>query len=173
MSFERGETTADVDEQVLTSALAAALAAGIVAGILLQLTGRMASVAAVYGLDGVAVGWVLVLLHSLVAGGLFAILVVPLAGDAGGPVGSALEDVGPFGTSTVLGVGYGLVLWIVGVALLVPLLLSTFEGADRPLPYLHGVSLLALLAFGLVLGVLFALLYERGVGSESELADPL
>lgn len=172
MSYDHTGESAEFEGDVLTSALVAALAAGLVAGVLFQATGRMDAVAGVYGFEGALIAWALLVFHSLVAGALFAIIVVPLA-RPGGMIGTALDRISPFATSTVLGILYGFVLWAIGVAVLLPLLVGSFSGESVSMPYFSGMSVFALLLFGTVLGALFAVVYEQLEAMESDAGDPL
>lgn len=172
MSFERGEAVWDGNERILRSALVAALVAGLAAGAVYRFDGRIDAVSGVYGLDGVLAGWTVLLVHSLVVGAVFATVVVPTAMD-GGVLAGVPKRFGPFTTSAVLGVGYGLLVWLVGVAVLVPLLVGMFAGGNLPIPYYSTYSLVAFLLFGIVLGVAFPVAYEALDGAERERADPL
>ncbi|ELY61136.1 hypothetical protein [Natronolimnohabitans innermongolicus] len=145
-------------ESVGPSAAVAALGGGIAAGAVLMATGRMGSVAGLYGLDGVVVAWALHLVHSLVAGALFAGLVVA-TGRRESLADLAYDLHDPY-SGLVLGLFFGLALWAVVVALAVPLWLEAVVGSSRPLPYTHWPSLGALLAFGGAVGGGYPLVRE-------------
>lgn len=112
------------------------------------------AIPALYGLNGLAYGWLIHLFNSVVFGVVFAIGVtaIPsLRGYADSMVGS-----------TGLGVVYGILIWIGAAAILMPIWLSTvgFPGAP-PLPNFNPMSLVGHVVFGLVLGALYPLLWNR------------
>lgn len=102
---------------------------------------------ALVGLSGGLAGWVVQLSIGAVFGVLFAALVrlTPLSAYADEPL-------------SLLGVGlaYGAVLWIVAAGIVMPIWLSAvgFPMAP-PLPNLNPMSLVAHLAFGAVVGLLY------------------
>lgn len=159
------------EEYVLTSALAAAMFAGVAVGILFHVTGRMEAVAGVYGLEGVVTGWGILVLHSVVAGLVFGTVVVPHLGN-GGVLADALAGYGPYTTSTVLGAAFGFVLWLVGVVLVMPVLIDALGEGSPSMPYFSGMSLVGLLLFGVLLGGLFAAVYEQ-METTTRSVDPL
>lgn len=130
---------------VVGGALAALLAAAAF-GLVLLLTGRLASVAELYGLGGRRWGGLLLVVHSLLAGLLFAGVLGTFWGDDAGLL-----------RGTAAGVGYGVLLWAVVVALALPLW-TAYSGAEpRPLPYLHWISLAGLVCYGAVLGLVYSI----------------
>lgn len=173
MSFDSSKPSAVYEENILTSAIIATLVAGAAVGLLFQLTGRIEPVAAVYGFEGTLTGWALLLIHALVAGALFAVLIVPIAGLQEGIIADALSDLGPFASSTLLGGIYGLVLWAFGVALVMPVLIETLDGGSVSIPYVSGMSIVSFVLFGLLLGVLFAVVYQQLETRETSATDPL
>lgn len=140
------------DRTDLWSLLAAGIVAGIVAGFVLHATGRIASVGLLYGVDSVWAGWLAHLIHSVAFAFVFGVVATLPAfrGDADDPVAGA-----------GLGATFGFLLWIVGVAVLLPLWLGLVVGVDRPLPYVHVLSLVALVCYGAVLGGLAPLFREQ------------
>lgn len=150
-------TTRFVDRRVPrpapTTTLIMSVVAGILVGILLHQTDRIESVATVFGQDGVLLGWVILLVLSIVAGMVFGQLVVPFV-VADYRLGWLRELAGPSGATAIAGVVYGIVLWVIGVALAVPILMGAIAGLDRPIPYLHVLSFVGLVVFGFVLGLL-------------------
>ena len=127
------------------------LVAGIVMGVMLtmQMTPVITkAIPAMYGLSGLAAGWIAHLLHSTVLGVVFAFLV-----GATGLTDRAEEYGGGIG----LGIGYGVVLWVVLAAIVMPIWLSAvgFPGAP-PLPNFNPMSLVGHVVYGAVLGAVFA-----------------
>jgi hypothetical protein len=111
----------------------------------------MAMMARVVRSDDLIAGWMYLLVNSLVMGGIFGLVL----GDRVKGLGQGL----------VWGALYGLVLWVLGALVLMPLLLGM--GVFAPLtmgPMRQGawLSLAAHLLSGLLLGGAFALLVGRG-----------
>lgn len=159
MAVERSVGIRDAENEAFVSAVIGALVAGLAFGIMLHETGRMESIATLYGQDDTVVAWAFHFIHSFFAG-IFFLAVVNLLRVAD-PFGvTSLER--PLGfpvATTVAGVLYGLVLWALLVATLLPLW-GVVIGLERPLPYLHEPSLVGLVLFGGVLGLLYGVLFQ-------------
>jgi hypothetical protein len=138
----------------------AGLLAGVVFGILMHLIstpspmgGRMsmmAMMARVVRSDEIIAGWMYLLVNSVVMGGIFALVL----GDRASKLGQGL----------VWGALYGLLLWVLGALVLMPLLLGMEVFAPLTMePMRHGawLSLAAHLLSGLLLGGAFAMLVRR------------
>lgn len=128
----------------------AGLVGGVVMGVMLtmQMTPVIEmAIPAMYGLTGLAAGWVAHLFHSAVLGLVFAFLV-----DTAG----WQDRVEGWGGGLGLGVGYGIVLWVVLAALVMPVWLSAvgFPGAPG-LPNFNPMSLVGHVVYGLVLGAVY------------------
>lgn len=126
----------------------AGLLGGVVMGAMLMMQmGPVIEVAipAMYGLEGLAAGWVVHLFHSVVLGVVFAAVASALPRFTDSP-----------GKSAVLGLAYGAVLWVALAAVVMPIWLGAvgFPGAP-PLPNFNPQSLVGHLAYGLILGVTF------------------
>jgi len=133
-----------------SSAVLGGLAGGLAFGVLLQMMGMMPAIASLYGMESVAVGWVAHLFHSVVFALLFA----------GAMVRTDYRDAGT-GTLSALGAGYGVVLWLVAAAIVMPLWMGAL-GMDAPtIPNLDVNSLVGHLVYGVVLGAVFALARRR------------
>jgi uncharacterized membrane protein YagU involved in acid resistance len=120
------------------------IAGGLVFGMLLQMMGMMGMIAQLIGGSSVAVGWVVHLVNSAFIGAVFAVL---LGGFAKTP-----------GPAALVGMGYGVVWWVVGALLIMPAQLG------MPVFQLNATawqSLMGHLLFGLVLGLVYALLVRR------------
>jgi hypothetical protein len=131
----------------------AGLVGGIVGGTVFgaMLTMMMTSVIemaipALYGIAGPAglAGWVIHMANSAVLGVVFGALVGA----------SALSDTGKLAGA---GLAYGVVLWVVLAAIVMPVWLSTvgFPMAP-PLPNFNPMSLVGHAVYGVVLGVVYA-----------------
>lgn len=141
-----------------TAGVTGGLAGGVVFGLTMQAGGVMPMVAALVGSDSSAVGWGVHLLISVFFGVAFAVVLGPVLR---GVIGA-----------TLLGVGYGAVLWVAGPLLLMParpgMLLFVIDGPTLQILLGHLVS-------GLVLGaVVGAMLRHRGARSwpEHPVPDP-
>lgn len=130
----------------------AGLLGGVVMGAMLTMQmGPVIEVAipSMYGLEGLAAGWVVHLFHSVVLGVVFAAVV------------GATEYGDSVGRSAALGLAYGAVLWVVLAAIVMPIWLGVVGSpANPPLPNFNPQSLVGHLAYGLVLGVAFPYLRD-------------
>jgi len=134
----------------------AGLAGGVVMGAML--TTQMGpviehAIPALYGLDGLAAGWGVHLVHSVVFGLLFAGLasLAPVRAWAGG-----------VGRSAALGLGYGVAVWVVAAVLLMPVWLQAVEFANAPTaPNVVPKSAVGHVVFGVVLGGAYGVLGDR------------
>ena len=136
-------TTAATRSATLTStAIAAGVAGGAVGGMvfgmMMQMMGRMPMIAMLVGSSSVAVAWVTHLAISMVLGAGFAIAL----GRSASTVGSALG----------LGALYGMVWWVLGGMVAMPLRLG--------MPVFHfdamaWQSLMGHMIFGLLLGLVY------------------
>lgn len=135
------------------NAAIAALVAGVAMGLLIQFVmGIMPVIGALYGFDGLVAGWIAHLFHSVVFGLVYAAVVdrPTLAGYATRP-----------GTGAVVGAGYGLVVWLVAAAVVMPLWLSAVGLPSPGVPNFDPQSLVGHLVFGAILGAVLAALANR------------
>lgn len=148
MSTEtRTGTVGATEQSSWKGGVVAGLAGGAVMGIMLSImmtpviTG---AIPALYGLSGGVAGWVIHLSNSAILGVVFA----AIAGRA--DVGADLTK------SAGTGVVYGIVLWVVFAAIVMPIWLSAvgFPMAP-PLPNFNPMSLVGHVAYGLVLGAVY------------------
>ncbi len=141
-------TTTHATPAALTTALpgrlvagaAAGLAGGVVFGLLMQAMNMIGMVAALVGSTSTGVGWLVHLAISAVIGASFAV-VLP-------------RGVTGLAATTVAGLGYGIVWWVLGPLLLMPATLG------MPLFSFGTVtwqSLMGHMMFGLVLGIGYTL----------------
>ncbi|WP_232703352.1 histidine kinase [Halobacterium wangiae] len=102
------------------------------------------AIPALYGLSGGTAGWVLHVGHSAVFGVVFAALAT-----AGG-----IHDLG---RTTLVGAVYGVVLWAVFAAVVMPVWLQAVGfGAAPAVPNVNPQSLVGHVVYGVVLGVVYA-----------------
>lgn len=132
------------------SGAVAGLVAGVVMGALMTTLMRGVienAIPALVGLSGIGAGWVVHLGISTVFGLAFA---------AVASVGSVRGYVDAPGSGAVLGIGYGVVLWVVAAAVVMPVWLSAvgFPGAPD-VPNVNVLSLAGHAVYGGVLGVLY------------------
>lgn len=115
----------------------AGLAGGVVFGAMMQAMGMIGMVAELVGSTSIAMGWGVHLLNSAIIGGIF---------------GAAASSVRSWASASAAGVVYGVVWWVLGALLIMPLWLG------MP-PLLIGEtqwwSLVGHLMYGLITGVSF------------------
>jgi hypothetical protein len=128
----------------LLAGIAGGLIGGVMFGILMQMMGMIKMVAMLVGSEAVAVGWLVHLAISAFIGATYALL---FARWATGLVPAAL-----------IGAGYGVVWWVLGGLLIMParLGMSTFM-----INTTAWQSLMGHIIYGLLLGVVYALLRRR------------
>ena len=120
----------------------------------------MAMVAMVVRSNSLAAGWIYHLFNSAVIGALF-----------GWILGSRVRGVG---SGMGWGAGYGIVWWVLGGLILMPMLLGMPPFAPLQMPMMRPVafaSLLGHLMFGLILGATFVPLRGRGSVSAASLGS--
>lgn len=128
----------------LAAGVAGGIAGGIMFGILMQMMGMLPMVAMLVGSESVAVGWLVHLAISAFIGAIYALLSARWATN--------------LATAAGIGAGYGLVWWVLGALLLMPATLG------MPLFTLNTMawqSLMGHLIYGLILGVVYALVRPR------------
>ncbi|MUW13662.1 histidine kinase [Halorubrum sp. CBA1125] len=138
----------------LLGAIAGGILGGVAMGVFFQVaTGVLPVIGSLYGIQSPLVGWITHLFHSVVFGLLFAAgSATPRARRvASGAVGSGL-----------LGVGWGIALWLVAAGLLMPVWLRLL-GIPAPVPNLTLTGLLAHALWGAVLGVSYRWVSDAGL----------
>jgi len=145
------QTATATVEQYEQGAWRGGIVSGLVGGVVMgaMLTMQMTpviqnAIPAMYGLSGLAAGWGAHLFHSAVLGLVFA---------AGLKAVPSLADTR--GKSIAAGVAYGVVLWVVLAALVMPVWLGAVGFPAPPLPNLNPMSLVGHVVYGAVLGAAF------------------
>jgi hypothetical protein len=131
----------------------AGLVGGFVMGIMLtmQMTPVIENaIPALWGLSGGLAGWVVHMSNSAVLGVVFAAIA-----SAGG-----LREYGrSSGTSAALGIAYGVVLWVVLAAIVMPTWLEAVGFPMAPaVPNFNPMSLVGHVVYGAVLGAVYPML---------------
>ena len=126
--------------------IAGGLAGGVVFGILMQAWDMLPMVAMLVNSESVAVGWLVHLFNSALFGVIFAVLF--------GRWAAALVP------AAAIGLGYGVLWWVLGALLIMPAWLGMNEMIFE-LNTTAWRSLVGHLAYGLLLGLVYALLGPR------------
>lgn len=130
----------------LVYGIAGGLVGGVLFGMLMQMMGMITMVAQLAGSESVAMGWLVHLFNSALFGAIFALLFSKWA-----------SRIVP---GILLGMGYGVVWWVLGALLIMPAWLGMSEmvfviNTDAMM------SLMGHLIYGLLLGGVYALLTRR------------
>ena len=120
------------------------LVGGVAFGILMQLTGMIPMVAMLVGSDSAGIGWLVHLVISAGIGASFGVL-----------IGGWATAMAP---STGLGLAYGVIWWVLGGLLIMPAWLGMGVFMFYTMAWM---SLLGHLIYGLLLGVVYALVAPR------------
>ncbi|MBA3488598.1 MAG: hypothetical protein H0T78_03480 [Longispora sp.] len=145
MTTVTGSTTTFAAVRIrLIAGVIGGLVGGIMFGILMQMMDMIPMVAMLIGSESIAVGWLVHLGISAFIGATYALI---FASWATRPVPAA-----------VLGMGYGLVWWVLGALLLMPAKLGMDVFVFNTTAW---QSLMGHLIYGLLLGVVYALLRPR------------
>jgi hypothetical protein len=125
------------------------LVAGVVFGIFMQSMGVISMVGALVGMPSLVVGWIVHLVISLAFGLVFAALVTT------GALGSFASTAR---NGAVVGIAYGVVIWFVAAAVVMPLWLAALGFPAPAVPNVDPNSLAGHLVYGLVLGGLYPII---------------
>lgn len=139
-AVSRGATA----QEAVGRGIAGGLAGGVVFGVMMTAMGMIAMVGMLVGSESAAVGWVVHLAISAFIGATFGLLTARRPAGTGALVG--------------LGAAYGLLWWVLGALLLMPARMGMppFQVDTMALN-----SLIGHVAYGLVLGLVVALLARR------------
>lgn len=128
----------------LVAGIAGGLAGGVMFGILMQMMGMIPMVAMLVGSKAVVVGWLVHLAISAFIGATYALLFARW--------GSGLLP------AALIGMGYGVVWWVLGALLIMPAKLGMPTFMFNTTAW---QSLMGHLIYGLVLGIVYALVRPR------------
>ncbi|MFC7154718.1 histidine kinase [Halomarina halobia] len=154
--LNEAELSRRTDEEAARPAWMSGVVGGLAGGVVMGLmaTMMMPAVMTEYipgllALDGLLAGWIV---HLGVAA-TFGVGYAALATETG------FVDRSPsVGWDVGLGLAYGALLWLVSMSIVMPLWLGAIGAADPPpFPWFDPATLLAHLAYGLVVGVVFPL----------------
>ena len=120
---------------------------GIVFGIMMQLQGMIPMVASLVGSQEVVIGWVVHLLISTFIGAVFGVIASRLASGWGLTLGAGIIN--------------GVVWWVLGALVLMPLMLGMNEMILQ-VGEMQVNSLIGHVIFGLIAAVVYRLLAQRG-----------
>jgi len=130
----------------ITHGVAGGIVGGIIFGIMMQTMGMMPMVALLAGSDSVVVGWVVHLLISAFIGAVYGVVAARLSPS--------------WGVTVAAGVVNGVVWWVLGALILMPLLLGMGEMVLR-VEQMQINSLIGHVIFGVVAAAVFRMLYHR------------
>lgn len=129
----------------------AGLVGGIAMGAVLTIlvpTFLQDMVPALYDLQGGIAGWFAHLIHSIIFGTLFALIVL---------MSPFRRYVNSVQMTTFSGIIWGILLWIITTGIVMPLWLKITYYTESPLiPYLHPSLFLAHVVYGVIIGVLLS-----------------
>nr|WP_083252759.1 histidine kinase [Haladaptatus sp. W1] len=153
---ERTAETAANTDGAWQAGVGSGLVAGAVMGVMLTVQMRPViehAIPALWGLEGGFAGWVIHMVNAAIFGVVFAAIATT-------PRFRTLTD--SVGTSALVGVGYGVLLWVVAAVLVMPVWLQAvgFPMAP-PVPNVNPTSLMGHAVFGLVLGALYPVVRNR------------
>lgn len=133
--------------------LVGGLIGGVIFGIMMTMQMRMIVEMAIPGMYGLgpslALGWGIHMFHSVVLGAVFGLLLQS----------TGLEDrLDSNVTVAVAGLAYGVVLWVVLASFVMPAWVGAMTEMAPPVPNWNVQSLMGHAVFGIVLGLLYAIL---------------
>lgn len=144
-------TTTDTTLEPWQAGLLGGIAGGVVFGAMMSVMMTPViemAIPALYGIEGPAglAGWVIHMSNSAILGVVFGALV-------------GASDLSGTGTLAGVGLAYGIALWVVLAAVVMPIWLGVvgFPGAP-PLPNFNPMSMTGHAVYGVVLGVVYAAL---------------
>ena len=130
----------------ITYGVAGGLVGGIVFGIMMQMMGAIPMIAMLVGSESVVVGWVVHLLISAVIGAVYGVVAARLPSS--------------WGITLAAGVVNGIVWWVLGALILMPLMLGMGEMVLR-IEQMQINSLIGHVIFGVIAAAVFRTLYNR------------
>lgn len=148
MSATAHTTSAGLGARIVNGAIAG-IAGGVVFGMLMAMMDMLPMVGMLIGVDNAVVGFLVHLVNSAVIGAIFGVLAWGVAGKIGPVLGA--------------GMVYGVIWWVLGALILMPLWLSvTADPVMSDMVFVVGndqwLSLMGHVIYGLITaGVLFGL----------------
>lgn len=141
----------DLGNRNIVAGIIGGLLGGVLFGAMMHAMGMMEMVAQLAGSEAVAVGWIVHLTISAVFGVLYAIVLGPVSMSSG--------------AAALSGAVYGIVAWVVGALVVMPLWLGMSEmvfvvGQDQVM------SLVGHVMFGVVLGLTYANVAARKLSTQ-------
>jgi len=129
------------------------LGGGLVFGILMSIMMPDiigGAIPGLYGFSGGLAGWTIHMAHSAVLGVVFA-----------GIASAAPQYTNTVGKSLAAGVGYGIVLWAILGAVVMPLWVGAVLPMNPPVPTINPMSLVGHTVYGDLLGLLYSVFTSR------------
>ncbi|MHC3438693.1 histidine kinase [Natrialbaceae archaeon A-gly3] len=137
---------------------------GLVFGVMMTMQMEMVIVEAIPGMYGLGpsgeIGWMIHMAHSAVLGVVFAAIVVL------GGLGDRFET---SRSLALVGLGYGLVLWLLLASFVMPAWVGAMTGMAPPVPDWNVESAMGHAVYGVLLGVVYAVLTRR---PDAEVTEP-
>jgi uncharacterized membrane protein YagU involved in acid resistance len=121
----------------IKASLIGGLIAGILFGIVMQMLGKISMIASMMGSDSLVVGWIIHIIISLIFGVIFGVLA------------ARMEKV--YGFAII----YGIILWIIGPLLLMPLMLGMGVMLGQAFSTENLMNLMTHVAFALILAFVY------------------
>ena len=126
---------------------------GVVFGVMMTMEMRMVmemAIPGMYGLSpGLELGWVIHLFHSAVFGVVFAAAVRYAGGT---------DRLDSNLTVAVAGLAYGLIVWVLAASILMPAWVNVTMGMGAPVPDFVMASAMGHAVYGVLLGIVYAVL---------------
>lgn len=143
------QTSIDTWQAGLVGGLAGGIAFGVMMTMQMQMIMEMA-IPGMYGLGpSLAVGWVIHMFHSIVLGVVFGVLLE----------GTGLTDrLDSNLTIAVAGLVYGVILWVILASFVMPAWVGAMTEMAPPVPDFNIQSLMGHAVYGVVLGLVYAVL---------------
>jgi uncharacterized membrane protein YagU involved in acid resistance len=140
------ETSSRSTQSAVQNGVLAGLAGGLVFGAMMAMQGMLPMVGMLVGVESALVGFIVHMLISAFAGAIFGVVAARL----------------PEGWGPMLGAGavYGVIWWVMGALILMPLMLGMSEMVLQ-IGEMQWMSLLGHLIFGLVTAAVFVWLHRR------------
>lgn len=147
MAVHTENTDANAMKRTIVSGIIGGLAGGVVFGVMMGLMGMLPMVGMLVGQDNPVIGFVVHMVISAIFGASYGVIAPML------PIRS-------MGTTIAAGLAYGVILWVVGALVLMPLMLGMSAMVLQVGP-MQINSLIGHLFFGVILAVVNKRLLDR------------